>query len=281
MDTEKKPHILPKVLLIILTLVILIIWLVETPPGLLGKADAVGYAVCHQISSHSFHFGERPLSLCARCSGMHLGIFFGLLFHLKFGKKGGLPSKKFLILMGIFLLLFAIDGTNSYLTLPAETGGNIGFPIKIPTLYTPQNWLRLVTGTLLGLSIAALIYPLFNQTIWKNWDTQATLSTWKDFGLLLGIGAVIDLAVLSNNILLLYPLTLISAFNVLMILMILYSIIWTMIFKKENTYETYKEILFVLLLGFCTALAQIALMDLGRYLLTGSWEGFSNFRLTK
>ena len=281
MDTEKKPHIVPKVLLIILTLVLLIVWLVETPPGLLGKADAVGYAVCHQIGSHSFHFGERPLSLCARCSGMHLGIFFGLLFHLKFKKRGGLPSKKFLIFMGLFLVLFGIDGTNSYLTLPAETGGNIGFPFEIPTLYTPQNWLRLVTGTLLGLSIAAVIYPLFNQTIWKDWDSQATIATWKDFGLLLGVGLLIVLAVLSNNILLLYPLTLLSAFNVLVILMILYSIIWTMILKKENSYETYREIIFIMLLGFCTALAQIALMDLGRYLLTGTWEGFPNIRLTK
>ena len=29
--------------------ILLFAWLLNTPPGLLGKADAVGYAVCHRI----------------------------------------------------------------------------------------------------------------------------------------------------------------------------------------------------------------------------------------
>ncbi|MFC1936831.1 hypothetical protein ACFLYP_04105 [Chloroflexota bacterium] len=40
-------------------------WLLNTPTGLLGKADAIGYAVCHQIAHRSFHIGDRPISLCA------------------------------------------------------------------------------------------------------------------------------------------------------------------------------------------------------------------------
>ena len=38
--------------------------------GILGHADEIGYAVCHQIDLRSFHIGDRPLPLCARCSGM-------------------------------------------------------------------------------------------------------------------------------------------------------------------------------------------------------------------
>ena len=52
---------------------VLLGWLLNTPPGLLGKADAIGYAVCHRIDLRSFHLGERALPLCARCSGMYLG----------------------------------------------------------------------------------------------------------------------------------------------------------------------------------------------------------------
>src|SRR5450759_1456011 len=48
-------------------------WFINTPPGLLGKADAIGYAVCHRISERSFHIGSIQLPLCARCSGMYLG----------------------------------------------------------------------------------------------------------------------------------------------------------------------------------------------------------------
>ena len=45
------------------------VWLYITPPGLLGKADAVGYAICHRIDERSFHIDDRQLPLCARCTG--------------------------------------------------------------------------------------------------------------------------------------------------------------------------------------------------------------------
>ena len=280
-ENKKETKAIWKYLLVAVTLIVLVTWLKFTPGGLMGKADAIGYAVCHQIELHSFHFGTRQLSLCARCTGMHLGILLGLAYHFKFGKRGSLPEKKFLIIMGLFLVAFGIDGSNSYINLPGETNGQIGLPIQLPVLYTPQNWIRLLTGTMLGISISALIYPLFNQTIWADWENKPALSSWKDFGILVGLGLLVDLAVLSNNILLLYPLAILSAFDVLIILGILYSIIWTMLLKRENSYREWKEVWVLLLLGFVTALTQIALMDLGRYILTGSWDGFMEMHIKK
>ena len=62
-----------------LLVVVICIWGYFTPAGLLGKMDAIAYAVCHRIVQRSFSLGDRPLPLCARCTGMHLGAFFGLL----------------------------------------------------------------------------------------------------------------------------------------------------------------------------------------------------------
>ena len=78
--------------------VLTVVWLFLTPEGLLGKADAVGYSVCHRISVRSFHIGERPLPLCARCSGMFLGALLGLVYQAAQGKKGKMPpnSKAFI-----------------------------------------------------------------------------------------------------------------------------------------------------------------------------------------
>ena len=45
-------------------------WLLGTPPGILGKADAIGYAICHRILTRSFHVHDRALPLCARCTGI-------------------------------------------------------------------------------------------------------------------------------------------------------------------------------------------------------------------
>src|SRR5512136_675509 len=90
-------------------------WLLNTPPGLLGKADAIGYAVCHRIDLRSFHLGERPLPLCARCSGMYLAAMLGLTFQtISAPRRGGMPPRRVRIILGLFVVAFAVDGLNSF-----------------------------------------------------------------------------------------------------------------------------------------------------------------------
>ena len=65
-------------ILVITALVLLVTWFWYTPAGLLGKADAVGYAVCHRIDVRSFHLGDRQIPVCARCTGQYLGAMLSL-----------------------------------------------------------------------------------------------------------------------------------------------------------------------------------------------------------
>jgi hypothetical protein len=62
---------------------------------------------------------------------------------------------------------------------------------------------------------------------------------------------------------------------VVFLLSLLYTLIWVMIFRADNRFSGYKQLGFPLLGGFGTALLQIALIDLGRFWLTGTWQGFS------
>ena len=55
------------------------VWFYITPPGLLGKADAIGYAICHRIGERSFQIGDRQLPLCARCTGEFYAAGISLL----------------------------------------------------------------------------------------------------------------------------------------------------------------------------------------------------------
>lgn len=263
-----------KIAVPILALIVIFVWLATTPGGLLGKADAVGYAVCHRIPSHSHLIGERPMPLCARCSGMHLGALLGLLYQVQFRKRGGMPSRKLLVVLGFFLLAFAVDGSNSYLTLGTETGNPMPILENIQPVYTPQNWLRTLTGLLLGLGIAAVLFPVFNQTLWRDWEARPALESWKQLGLLVGLALVLEAALISDNVLLLYPLALLSALNVLLVLGMIYTIAWTMILRQENQFTTVRQIWVPALAGLTTAVLQIGVMDYGRYLLTGSWDGF-------
>ena len=240
-------------------------WLLNTPVGLLGKADAVGYAVCHRIDLRSFHLGDRQLPFCARCSGMYLGAALGLvLLGIQGRRRAGLPSRKMMALLGLLVLAFAGDGLNSYLHF---------FP-GAPRLYEPQNWSRLLTGTGMGLVLAVTVLIAFNQTVWRPLDLRPVLSGWKPLAALLGLAAILDLLVLTENPAILYPLALVSAASVVLILTIVYGLAWVMLLRRENRIHSWTHLIWPFVMGFGIAILQIAVLDLVRYWLTGTWEGF-------
>lgn len=240
-------------------------WLLNTPPGLLGKADAIGYAVCHRIDLRSFHLGERQMPLCARCSGMYLGAMLGLGYQMFIGpRRTGNPPRRVILIMGLLVAAFVVDGLNSFVSL---------FP-GAPSLYPPNNTFRLLTGSGMGLVIALALYPAFNLSVWRETDARATISNFRVFGVLILMALLLDLVVLTENPLVLYPLALVSALGVIILLTMVYTMLWLMIFKAENRYNRINQLVIPLIGGFIVGLVQIGLLDLVRYLLTGTWDGF-------
>jgi len=252
---------------------VLLGFLMVAPPGLFGKADAFGYAVCHRIDARSFHIGTRQLPLCARCSGMFFGALLGLVFlTIASPKRAGMPSKVFFIPLGIMFFAFALDGINSYVTLMKGLGTS--FFASIPTLYEPNNTLRLLTGTGMGLVIAAVLFPAFNQTIWKDWDKRPALGSWRVFGSLVVLALIIDLAVLTESDVVLYPLAILSALAVPLLLTIVYGLFAVMATRKDNTYDHLSQAWLPLTAGFTIAMLQIVIFDILRFAITGTWGGF-------
>jgi uncharacterized membrane protein len=244
-----RGSLLWKVLLVLAAITILTIWLAKTPDGLLGKADAIGYAVCHRIDARSFHLGDRQFPLCARCSGMYLGALLGLVYQLVQGRRGSLPSTKTNIFLGVL----------------------------VAGIYTPANWSRLVTGTGMGIAISAMLMPTFHQTVWKTWDTRPALGSFRQIGGLVALSALLVVIILAanGNAVVLFPLALLSSLSVLVILSMVYTMILIMLARADNTFEKLRKVWMALLGGFCIALLQIALFDLVRFLATGTWGGFS------
>lgn len=240
-------------------------WLMYTPGGLLGKADAVGYAVCHRIDLRSFHLGDRQLPLCARCTGMYTGAMLALGYQAARGRRrAGMPNRKVLAALGFLALAFAVDGINSYLHL---------FP-GLPGLYEPQNWLRLLTGTGMGMAAASILYPAFNQSVWADWDPQPAFENFRSLLGLLALGGLLDLLILSENPLALYPLALISATGVLVLLTMVYTMTWLLVLRKENRFLSLRQLALPLVGGFGVGILQIFLIDAARFIVTGTWGGF-------
>ena len=251
---------LPRLAVLLLAGTVIGLWLAVTPSGLMGKADAIGYSVCHRIDLRSFHLGDRPLPLCARCSGMYLGALLTLIYYTLIRPRAGLyPNRRIVAVFVLFGFVWALDGLNSYMHL---------FP-SAPHLYRPSNTLRVITGSLIGVALATLVYPVFNQTMWREWKHEPVLrSLWELMKLLVLVVGLVGL-VITENPLILYPLGLLSSFTVLVLLALIYATMSLTILRLDNRADSWRDLVVPLIAGLTLGIIQIALLSLGRYLITG------------
>lgn len=247
-------------------------WFYIAPEGALGKLGAIGYAVCHRIEERSFHIDDQQLPLCARCTGEFYAAGAALLFQaFVSGRRSKLPSRGVIAVLVAFFLAFAVDGTNSYVYLLKLTSA--GALDHIPNLYTPSNTLRLFTGSGMGIALAAVLYPVVNQTLWRETDDRPALE-WKSLGMLTAIIAVVNLLILTESPIILSPIAYVSALGTLSLLVMVFMILWVIIMKQDNTFETPRQLWLAFASGLTLALLLILSIDLLRLQLTGTWNGF-------
>ncbi|HSJ54556.1 MAG TPA: DUF2085 domain-containing protein [Anaerolineae bacterium] len=257
---ESAPR--PRLAIVAVGLALMIVVLaIEVPPStLLGKADAVGYAICHRIPERSFFLNGRQLPLCARCTGTFLGAMLGMgaLILYRRQRAARLPSVPVLGLMILFIALWGFDGLNSYLTF---------FP-GAPHLYEPRNWLRMTTGMLNGLALITLVWPIFNFTLWREPKEQAVLdSAWQLLAILPVAGLLVFLVNLGIGALL-YPLAILSSAGVVLMLTMINTMIAAVILGREGYARSWPQALVPLIVGAGLALLQMAAMILLRAYLT-------------
>ena len=273
-NTSTQPYVanLTRFLVPVAAVLVFAVWFAFTPPGLLGKADAVGYAICHRIGERSFHIGDRQLPLCARCTGEFYSAAISLIFFALFSKKqSGMPGWRLGVPLLLFFAAFGIDGSNSFLYLLKQTSG--GALNNIPNLYIPNNTLRLFTGSGMGIALASILFPAFNQSAWKVSNPDRALD-WRKLGLLVGIILLVDLAILTESPIVLYPIAILSVLGVLGLLIMVFSMVWLLIMKQENEFTALKQMWLPFLAGTTLAFLMVSAIDLLRFRLTGTWGGF-------
>lgn len=232
----------------------------------LGGLDYAGYAICHRITERSFSVMGRQLPLCARCTGMYLGVVLSFLVLGLAGryKWAQLPSAK---IMGVFLgfvIIMGIDGVNSYSHF---------FP-DLPHLYEPKNWLRLVTGMGTGLAMGVFIFPALAQTLWRDYKWRPVLGSFKELFLLIFLALIVVLLVLSNQPLLLYVLGVVSALGVVAILTVINSMVLLLVTRRDARSINWRQAAVPLSIGLVLAVSEIAAASILRFSLTGTMTGF-------
>ncbi|MBK8989025.1 MAG: DUF2085 domain-containing protein [Chloroflexi bacterium] len=231
----------------------------------LAGADWVGYAVCHRITGRSLAINGRQFPLCARCTGMYLGVFLVFLVLWLGGRLRWslLPPFPILLTLIGFVGLMGIDGVNSYLHF---------FP-NAPHIYEPRNWLRLLTGMGTGLTMGLITLPMLAQTLWRQPVWQASAAAWRDLLEMVVVAGTAVILLLSNQPTILYVLALASTAGLLIVVTALNTVSLLLVLRRDGRAERAWETAVPLFIGFILALLELSAISLVRFHFTGTMTG--------
>jgi uncharacterized membrane protein len=257
---NRPPRFKLTVVVVTLAIAIIILFIEVPPSSLLGKADVIGYGICHRIPERSLVLGDRHFPLCARCTGTFLGAIVGLaaIFVLRRRRAAQMPPVSVLAVLVMFVGLWGFDGLNSYLTF---------FP-NAPNLYEPQNWLRLTTGMLNGLALIILVFPIFTFTLWQDTAKEPVIKNLWELLAILPVVVLLIFVLHSGVEFLLYPLAILSSLGVLLMLVLVNSMIATLVLGREAYARTWLQALVPLSVGTALAILEITGMAVIRVYLT-------------
>lgn len=232
----------------------------------LDGADYVGYSVCHRITERSFTIAGRQLPLCARCTGMYLGVSLTFAVLALAGRRrySYLPPLRVVLVLIGFIALLAIDGINSYSHF---------FP-NLPHAYEPQNWLRLMTGLGAGLAMGIILFPALSQTLWRNQQHRSSVASIRELLGLTLLGLLLGILVLTEQPELLYILGLVSAAGVLVVLTSINTTFLLILTRRDAQATRLRGAVLPLTIGLSLAIMEVALISVVRFSATGTMTGF-------
>ncbi len=134
----------------------------------------LGFGLCHQLPERSFFGGGVQVSVCARDTGIYVGVLLSLLLvsilHRR-SRPRGFPTTGGWIVILLMIGAMGLDGVTSY-----------------SGLRTTTNDLRLATGLLAGFAIGALLSPMLDDVVWRTGSPESVLSpAWRLGAWFLGV----------------------------------------------------------------------------------------------
>jgi len=230
--------------------------IILVPDLLLDTCWHVGYAICHQIRERSLVFGALQLPLCARCTGTYLGVMTGFAFIRLRGRQrsGMMVPIPILIALIAGIGIMGVDGLNSYLSLMPG----------MPYLYEPHNFLRLLTGSLNGLALSNIVWPVFGFTFWRQPTAEPPLKGWRELLVLLAADVVVVIVAFLRIPWLFYPIAVITTLGILAMLTIVNTMIVLIVLKRESAGESWRDLVLPGLSGLLLVSAELGLMNFFR-----------------
>ncbi|HEY8445752.1 MAG TPA: DUF2085 domain-containing protein [Thermomicrobiales bacterium] len=208
----------------------LVLLFLAAPWPLEQKAHVVLHGLCAQRPSHSFQLGGQTLPFDARMTGIY-GGFLGSAIYLALRHRlraAALPSWPTMGVLAAFIGLMALDGTNSLL-----------LDLRAWHPYEPDNRLRLLTGLMTGVALAAALAFLVGSTLWRRprLDRRVVTSPVEPL-LMLALQAPFALMVVSGRGWLYVPVTLLLVIGAAAALASLMLAVILLVRGADNSFDT-------------------------------------------
>lgn len=145
----------------------------------------IGSVFCHQLPSRTLSLGGMQLPMCARDTGIYLGIFITIVFlyATKRFNADKPPELLYSLVLCISTVPMLFDGVSSYLGLRES-----------------NNVLRLITGIYFGSSLMFLLVPAANfKPEYRN--MKPVLKNWREILVIAVINGVICIVLLRTDFL--------------------------------------------------------------------------------
>lgn len=222
------------------------------------KLWAAAHGLCAQREGHLLLFGGRPLPLCARDSGLYLGVLLGLGYLLARGRwlAVGRPPRRFWTSFFAILGLFAVDVANSVAADWFQSG-----------VYPPHNLLRTIAGMMLGTFLSVPLLWAVNLSFSGRRPDRPLLAHGWDIAALFLLAALGATALWSGLPLLYVPLAALS-FGGMLFLLVAANFLWLLAaLRGKDPLETPGESWPLLLWASLASVAEMALLSFLRYRL--------------
>lgn len=164
-----------------------------------------------------------------------------------------------LALCVLFIAAMAFDGLN-----------NLFHDVGLPYLYAPYNPARLITGLLTGLTIAALMLPVFNLTVWAEGQARPVLGGWGELAGALAVEAVVFGMVVSSQGWLLYPVALWSMVGAVALVTMLNVVIALIVTRREEQGQSLGDLMPWACVALVLTVVELSGLGLFRYALVGT-----------
>lgn len=137
--------------------------------------NLIGSMICHQLDERTISASGIMLPVCARDTGIYLGILTGIIFAsvTRRWKSDSQPQILMVLVLCILMIPMMFDGIGSYL----------GF-------FKSSNTARLLTGAFFGMSLIMFLLPVANYKITGSNNTRLLKTP---FELLIAISIIITI----------------------------------------------------------------------------------------